>query len=228
MSNTNLKLISGWFSPFPLRVKIALNIKSLEYENIEETLYPKSQLLVQSNPVHKKIPVLLHGDKPICESRIILEYIDEVWNSGPSILPSDAYDRAMARFWAAYIDDKCMLAMAKCVRVDDEEARKPCLEEIEDSLVTIEGELQKCCREGKGYFGGEEIGLVDITFGSLLGLMGTIETMNGRKMIVEEKHPCLVKWAARFASDPNVKGLIPEPEKLISIIWLAKELEKKE
>ncbi|KAK4261219.1 hypothetical protein QN277_004248 [Acacia crassicarpa] len=228
MSNTNLKLIGGWFSPFPLRVKIALNIKSLEYDNIEETLYPKSQLLVQSNPVHKKIPVLLHGDKAICESRIILEYIDEVWNSGPSILPSDAYDRAMARFWAAYIDDKCFLAMRKCILVGDEEARKPYLEEIEDSLVTIEGELQKCCREGKGYFGGEEIGLVDITFGSLLGLMGMIETMNGRKMIVEEKHPRVVKWAERFASDPNVKGLIPEPEKLISLIWLGKELYKKE
>ncbi|KAI9111673.1 hypothetical protein K1719_017363 [Acacia pycnantha] len=229
MANPNLKLLGAWFSPFVLRVKIALNIKSLEYENIEETLYPKSQLLEQSNPVHKKIPVLLHGDKSICESRIIIEYIDEVWNSGPSILPSDAYDRAMARFWAAYIDDKCMLAMVKSsVRVEDEETRKPYLEEIEDSLVTIEGELQKCCREGKGYFGGEEIGLVDITFGSLLRMMGIIETMNGRKMIVAEKHPCLVKWADRFASDPNVKGLIPEHEKLMSLMRLGKELEQKE
>ncbi|KAK4261218.1 hypothetical protein QN277_004247 [Acacia crassicarpa] len=223
MANSNLKLLGCWFSPFALRVKIALSIKSLVYEDIEETLNAKSQLLLQSNPVHKKIPVLLHGDKPICESTIIIEYIDEVWNSGPSILPSDAHDRAMARFWAAYIDDKCMLAMVKSVRVEDAEKRKPYLEEIEDSLVTIEGELQKCCREGKGYFGGEQIGLVDITFGSLLGMMGIIETMNGRKMIVEEKHPCLVKWADRFASDPNMKGLIPEHEKLISLMRLGKE-----
>ncbi|KAI9111874.1 hypothetical protein K1719_017564 [Acacia pycnantha] len=215
MANTNLKLLGGWFSSFVLRVKIALNIKSLEYEYVEETMNPKSQLLLQSNPVHKKIPVLLHGDKPICESRIILEYIDEVWNSGPSILPADAYDRAMARFWAAYIDEKCFVAMREAVLEEDEEARKPYLEEVEDSLVKMEGELQKCCREGKGFFGGEEIGLVDITFGSLLCWMRVIETMNGRKMIVEEKHPCLVKWADRFESDPNVKGLIPETEKLI-------------
>ncbi|KAK4261228.1 hypothetical protein QN277_004256 [Acacia crassicarpa] len=213
-SSNHLQLLDGWFSPFALRVKIAFNIKSLKYENIEETFHPKSQLLLQSNPVHKKIPVLLHGGKPICESRIILEYIDEVWNSAPTILPADAYERAMARFWAAYIDDKFFVAMKKAVGEEDEEARKPYVEELEEALVTMEGELQKCCREGKGFFG-EEIGLVDITFGSLLGWLGVIESMNGRKMIVEEKHPCLVKWAERFSSNPNVKGLIPEADKLI-------------
>ncbi|XP_028793094.1 glutathione S-transferase U17-like [Neltuma alba] len=216
MVNTGLKLLGGWFSPFVWRVTIALNIKSLEYENIEETLNPKSQLLLQLNPVHQKIPVLLHGDKPICESRIIVEYIDEVWNSGPSILPADAYDRAMARFWAAYIDDKCFVAMRNALLEEDEEARKLYLEEVEDALVTMEGELQKRCREeAKGFFGGEEIGLVDITFGSLLRWLSAIETMNGRKLMVEAKHPGLVKWAERFGSDPNVKGLIPETEKLI-------------
>lgn len=223
-SPNHLKLLGGWFSPFVLRVKIALSIKSLVYEDIEENLNPKSQLLLQSNPVHKKIPVLLHEDKPICESRIIVEYINEVWNSGPSVLPSDAYYRAMARFWAAYIDDKLYVAMRNALSEKDEEARKAHLEEIEDSLVTMEGELQKCRREGKGYFGGEEIGLVDITFGSLLCWVSAIETMNGRKMIVEEKHPCLVKWAERFESHPNVKGFIPETEKLIEF---AKALQMK-
>ena len=107
-STNNLKLLGGWFSPFVLKVKIALSIKSLQYENIEENLSSKSELLVQSNPVYKKIPVLLHGDKAICESKIIVEYIDEVWNSAPSILPSDAYHRATARFWASYMDDKVL------------------------------------------------------------------------------------------------------------------------
>jgi len=108
MATHDLKLLGAPFSPFALRVKIALNIKGLDYENIVETMNPKSDLLLQSNPVYKKIPVLIHGDKAICESAIIVEYIDEVWknNGTPSILPSNAYDRAIAKFWVAYIDDK--------------------------------------------------------------------------------------------------------------------------
>ncbi|KAG6524320.1 hypothetical protein ZIOFF_014226 [Zingiber officinale] len=64
-------------------------------------LEPKSEILVKSNPVYKKIPVLLHHGKPICESTVIVQYIDEEWsdNGGSSsILPADPFDRAMARF----------------------------------------------------------------------------------------------------------------------------------
>ena len=103
--------MGSWFSPFVARVKIALTVKGVNYENIEETLYPKSDLLLQYNPIHKQIPVLIHGDKLLCESAIIVEYIDEVWknNGTPSILPSNAYDRAIAKFWVAYIDDKVLI-----------------------------------------------------------------------------------------------------------------------
>ena len=106
MSNGEVKLLGAWPSPFVMRARIALNIKSVKYEFLEEKLGSKSQLLVQSNPVYKKIPVLIHAGKPICESLIIVEYVDQVWSSGSCILPSDPYDRAIARFWATYIDDK--------------------------------------------------------------------------------------------------------------------------
>lgn len=107
-NKSEVKLIGKWSSPYVTRVKIALNIKSLDYENFEEneTFNPKSDLLLQSNPVYGKVPVLIHLDKPICESLIILEYIDETWSTALSILPTDPYDRALARFWAAYIDQK--------------------------------------------------------------------------------------------------------------------------
>ncbi|KAH0866488.1 hypothetical protein HID58_083699 [Brassica napus] len=84
MVTGDVKLIGSWASVFVMRARIALNLKSISYEFLQETYGTKSELLVKSNP-----------------------YIDEAWSSyGSSILPSQPYDRAIARFWAAYVDDK--------------------------------------------------------------------------------------------------------------------------
>lgn len=105
MAKDDIKILGFWGSPYTHRVQISLNIKSIRYEFIEESMDMKSELLLKFNPVHKKVPVLIHGHKAISESLVIVQYIDDFWNNGPNILPSDPYDRATARFWAAYISD---------------------------------------------------------------------------------------------------------------------------
>ncbi|KAL3501310.1 hypothetical protein ACH5RR_035759 [Cinchona calisaya] len=89
-------------------VQMALKLKSIEYEFIEVDVFNKSEVLLKSNPAYKRIPVLIHGDNNcICESLLIVEYINEFWpNNGPSLLPSDSFDRAMPRFWGAYVDNE--------------------------------------------------------------------------------------------------------------------------
>ena len=102
-------LLDFWPSMFGMRVRLALAEKGLKYEYKEEDLRNKSPLLLEMNPVHKQIPVLIHNGKPICESLIIVQYIDEVWHDKSPLLRSDPYQRAQARFWADYVDKKVCL-----------------------------------------------------------------------------------------------------------------------
>ncbi|CAN0900361.1 Probable glutathione S-transferase [Linum grandiflorum] len=75
-------------SPFATRVRIALLEKEIDHQSKYEALSNKSSLLLQMNPVHSQIPVLIHRGKPICESLIILQYIDEFYTTGRKLWTS--------------------------------------------------------------------------------------------------------------------------------------------
>ncbi|XVF84827.1 hypothetical protein PTKIN_Ptkin17bG0071000 [Pterospermum kingtungense] len=213
-SDLKVKVLGTWSSPFVMRARIALNMKSVNYEFLQERLWEgKSERLLKSNPVHKKVPVLIHGDKLICESLIIVEYIDEVWPSAPSILHSDPNERAIARFWAAYLDDKWFPSMRSIGFARGEDEKKAAIAEFEKGLVLLEKAFGNC-RKGKPFFGGDQIGYLDIAFGCFLGWLRVTETTSGIKLLSEAKTPALINWAHRFCSDAAVKDVMPDTEKL--------------
>ncbi|CAN4124356.1 unnamed protein product [Withania somnifera] len=214
MTDNDVKLLGSWPSTFVMRPRIALNIKSVGYNFLEEQIGSKSELLHKSNPVYKKIPVLIHDGKPICESLIIVQYIDETWNrSCPSILPSDPYDRAIARFWASYIDDKWLPLLRDLAVAQEDDAIKAALDPVVEGLLLLEDAFKNCSK-GNRFFGGDTIGYVDIALGCFLGWMRLTEKMNNVKLIDEAKTPDLYKWTIDFCADSTVKDVMPETDKL--------------
>uniref|UniRef100_A0ACD5VMV1 Uncharacterized protein n=1 Tax=Avena sativa TaxID=4498 RepID=A0ACD5VMV1_AVESA len=210
----DLKLLGTWPSPFAIRVKVALALKGLSYEYAEEDLASKSELLLSSNPVHKKIPVLIHNGVPVCESNLIVEYLDEAF-AGPAILPADPYERATARFWAAYVDEKVFASWATMlIRGKTEEEKSEGKKALFPALETMEGALAKCS-EGKGFFGGDSVGLVDLALGSQLSWLKAAEVMSGEKFFSGDKTPLLAAWAARFTELDIAKAALPDVDRVV-------------
>ncbi|XP_042506268.1 probable glutathione S-transferase [Macadamia integrifolia] len=211
-----VKLLGSWGSPFSRRVELALKLKGVSYEYIEEDLANKSPLLLKYNPVHKKIPVLLHNENPIAESIVILEYIDETWE-GYSIMPKDPYQRAIARFWVKFIDEKFFAAIWKACWNEGKE-QEQAMEEAWELMNTLENELK-----GKKFFGGYNIGLVDIAANFIAFWVGVLEDVVEIKLLDEDKFPNLCKWSEEFLSCEVVKECLPPRDKLFAFFQARKE-----
>ncbi|CAA0373221.1 putative glutathione transferase [Arabidopsis thaliana] len=205
----SVKLLGFWASPFSRRVEMALKLKGVPYEYLEEDLPNKTPLLLELNPLHKKVPVLVHNDKILLESHLILEYIDQTWKNNP-ILPQDPYEKAMARFWAKFIDDQ-ILTLGFRSLVKAEKGREVAIEETRELLTFLEKEVT-----GKDFFGGKTIGFLDMIAGSIIPFcLARLWEGIGIDMIPEEKFPELNRWIKNLEEVEIVRECIPPREKQI-------------
>ncbi|KEH38379.1 putative glutathione transferase [Medicago truncatula] len=202
-------LLDTWFSMFGMRVKIALAEKSVKYECKEENLRNKSPLLLEMNPIHKKIPVLIHNGKSICESAIIVQYIDEVWNDKASFMPSDPYERAQARFWFDYIDKK-VYATWRTMWLSEEEH-----EERKKELISIFKTLEEILGD-KTFYGGATFGFLDIGLIPFYSWFYTFETYGNFKFEVE--CPKLMAWVKRCMEKESVSKTLPDEKKVYDYV----------
>ncbi|TKY65943.1 glutathione S-transferase [Spatholobus suberectus] len=211
-SQEEVTLLGVTGSAFVCRVQIALKLKGVEYKYVEENLGNKSDLLLKYNPVYKKVPVFVHNEKPIPESLVIVEYIDETWKHNP-ILPSDPYQRALARFWSKFIDDRVVGAAWKAVYTVDEEEREKNVEESFEALQFLENELKD-----KKFFGGEEFGLVDIAAVYIAFWIPIFQEIGGLELFTSENFPKLYKWSQEFVNHPVVKESLPPRDPVFAFL----------
>ncbi|KAJ3707206.1 hypothetical protein LUZ61_010911 [Rhynchospora tenuis] len=215
-SEKGIKLLDFWVSPFGQRARIALAEKGVEYEHKEENLLAeKSELLLKSNPVHKKIPVLIHDGKPVCESLIIVQYIDEVWPDKAPLLPSDPYQRAQARFWADFVDKKVFECGGRLWKLKGEE-QEAAKKEMIEILQILEAQLGD-----KKYFGGDTFGFVDVAFVPLTSWFYSCETC--ANFSVEAVAPKIVLWVQRCMERESVAKTLSDPKKVYEYVRFLKK-----
>ncbi|KAF2301287.1 hypothetical protein GH714_022439 [Hevea brasiliensis] len=210
IADEQLTLLDWYPSPFTTRVRIALAEKGLNYESRQEDLSNKSPLLLEMNPVNKQIPVLIHNGRPICESMVIVQYIDEVWNHKSPLLPSDPYQRAHARFWADYIDKK-VFPIGRLMWASKGEVKAASKKDLIECFKILEGELGD-----KPYFGGESFGYVDLSLIPFYSFFYTFETLGNLSMV--EECPKIVDWAHRCLQKESVSKTLCDQRKFYEVL----------
>ncbi|XP_047963475.1 glutathione transferase GST 23-like [Salvia hispanica] len=204
-----VRLHGMWASPYVIRVIWALKLKGVKYEYIEEDLSNKSMAVLEYNPIHKKVPVLVHNGKPIVESAVILQYIEETWPDRTPLLPEDPYERAMARFWIDFGQQKSLTFFAFFL-TSEEDKHKTAAQVLETLKILEEEALGD-----KKFFGGNTINMVDLFFGWLTYSFGCMENISGVQVLLPETLPRLHRWTLDFKQEPVIKENLPDSTALL-------------
>lgn len=169
--NDRLKLYGYWRSSAAYRVRIALNLKGLDCEQVPVHLVRDGgeqhrPEYAATNP-QRLIPVLQHGQRMIRQSLAIIEYLDELWPD-PPLLPIAPRERARARALALLVAcDIHPLNNLRVLQYLEREYNAPLSEReawirhwIEDGFAAFEALLVEDLSRGE-FCEGESPGIAD-------------------------------------------------------------------
>ncbi|KAK8657684.1 hypothetical protein V6N13_035911 [Hibiscus sabdariffa] len=218
-----VRLHGTWRSPYAKRVELALKLKGIAFEYVEEDLNNKSPSLIQFNPVYKKVPVLVHNGKPIAESLCIIEYIDETWKIGPQLLPQDPYRRAKVRFWASFIHQQLYETMLTVMKTAGE-AQEKAINQVLEKLQVLEEGMQEFYPNEVPSITAQNMGILEILICCLLGPYKLQEQVLGIQIINPETTPRIFSWLTAINQVPLVKKSAPAEQKTLALLKFVRDI----
>ena len=85
------------------------------------------------------------------------------------------------------------------------------------AVEILEGALRECSK-GRGFFGGDGLGLVDVALGGVLSWMKVTEVLSGDKIFDAAKTPLLAAWVERFSELDAAKALLPDVDRVVDYV----------
>ena len=147
--------------PFAEKACIGMYEMGVEFDVIHVDLSNKPASLFE---VNKKglVPAMKDQGNAICDSAIILEYINDMWTKPDKggLLPESPALRATARTWSAYINSNIVKLFYEMLLKEKQEDRAASKAKLLEVIKVLEGAMRDIS-DGP-FFMGKEFGLVDI------------------------------------------------------------------
>jgi len=200
-----MKLIGSYTSPFVRKVRIVLAEKKMECEFDINSPWTADSAVPNHNPLGK-IPVLLLDDgTPLFDSRVIVEYIDNVTPNN-KLFPAPNRERIEVKRWEALADgllDAAVAALLEGKRPDGEKSAgwiERQLGKVDRSLAFMADELGE-----KNFCMGTHFSMADIAVGTALGYL------NFRFPAIDwqERHANLAKLYDKLMQRPSFAETVP-------------------
>jgi glutathione S-transferase len=89
------------------KVRITLRAKGLEWKAVPVNLFTAEQYDLKYLKLNPKgvVPTLVHDGRPVIESTLICEYIDQVFPQPPKLTPADPWLQSRMRLWSKMVDE---------------------------------------------------------------------------------------------------------------------------
>lgn len=192
-----LTLISHHLCPYVQRVAIALAEKGMAFERIDIDLGNKPDWFLKLSPTGKT-PVLVVDGRPIFESSVILEYLEEV---GPNPLhPAHPLDRAEHRGWMEY-GSSILNDIAGLYNAPDAGAFAEKADALRAKFVRVEERMT-----GGDFFDPNGPSLPDAVFAPVFRYFETIDAVGDVAGLADL--PKLSRWRAALARRDSVRNAV--------------------
>jgi len=200
-----MKLIGSHTSPFARKVRVVLAEKKIEYDFEIDSPWLADSKVPAVNPLGK-IPVLVLDDNtPLFDSRVIVEYIDNV-TPNSKLFPAPNRERTEVKRWEALADGICDAAATAFL-----EAKRPKKEQSADWIarqrdkVTRSLEFMAEQLGEKTFCMGTHFSMADIAVGTALGYLN----FRFPDIQWQDSHANLGKLYAKLMQRPSFADTMP-------------------
>ncbi|KAK5132952.1 hypothetical protein LTR08_008315 [Meristemomyces frigidus] len=213
-----LKLYSGWFCPFVQRVWSVLEEKKIPYQYIEVNPYHKPDSLLKLNP-RGLVPTLQYDNKPLYESTVICEFLDEAYpDHGPRLMPEGAFEKARVRIWIDFCTSRIIPSWHRFLQfqpMEDKEGLEEARKEFLGKMKEFAAEMDE---EGP-FFSGKEPSLIDFVVAPWIMRLWVFDHYKGGLGIPDDDAAWdrFRKYQKALAERPSIGDTLSEREKYLSI-----------